>query len=223
MRSVDSCGSVHRVVENLVFFQLFRCGPGRIVRVKRTADDEGNVALGDAAIGSEPLAIETGQIMIVTPHADTVAGIGNDHNIRLNIDGQVELLGRLLAAQDRLDALHGPNESYHIFCAHINKAMNAHKSAKQAMMADKGIGDRTNDLGIAGTEFGVEKILQIDDVIVAVGGAFVLHAMIGDDADNGAKFLESGKAVIQRHVEFERLGMVRRIFVSSSQYGFLDV
>ncbi len=31
-------------------------------------------------------------------------------------------------------------------------------------MADKGIGDRINDLGIAGTEFGVEKIL-LDDVI----------------------------------------------------------
>ena len=54
------------------------------------------------------------------------------------------------------------------------------------MMDDIGIGNRQNDLALACAEFGIECILQIEHIRLAIGGVLVVHAMIGGDDEGDA-------------------------------------
>ena len=57
----------------------------------------------------------------------------------------------------------------------------------------------------------VEQVLQVDDVVAAVGRALVGHTVVADQGDDRAQLLEPRTALVQRRVVGQRLGMVGRV------------
>src|SRR6516162_11056177 len=71
-------------------FQAAARGPFCITLVQRIIQDKWDATLGDATMGSQRMAVESGKVVRGGRRSDARLGITDDHDVAFTIDRQIE-------------------------------------------------------------------------------------------------------------------------------------
>src|SRR3990167_7505948 len=82
--------AVDREVEDLIAPQGASRGGCGVLRTERAVDDERDLALGDAAVGTQTMALEAGQVVVGLGRAYARVGPAHDHHVALSVQGKLE-------------------------------------------------------------------------------------------------------------------------------------
>ncbi|SEG35930.1 hypothetical protein SAMN04488115_104448 [Bosea lathyri] len=108
----------------------------------------------------------------------------------------IEAAANLLAQQRVLDAGQAAQEVANLVMIQIGQDVDTHETAERTMMAHERVGDRADHPCCSNPVARIQPIAEIEDVRRAIGEGQIRHAVIGDDADRGARVDEGPDTLI---------------------------
>ena len=142
-------------------------------------------------MSAQPMTLEAGKIMIDRPGTDHSYLVGQHGDIAFTVQRLLQFPAYGFGRHDFFDARGPLNGLDNPIGLKAFIAINANEPAERAVMADEGIGDRANHAARPLTHGVIKDVLQPDDVGVAILSRLVCHAVISDQRDNGAQFLQA--------------------------------
>ncbi len=157
---------------------------------------------------------QVGQVVLGRGCADHRAAIADHGDIAFAIRRQVEARAHFVLGQRHGDAGGVLDEGDDGLRRGARAAYpDAHETAQRAVVAHESIGYRADHPGLAGAEFGIENVLQVDDLGRAVGLRLIVHAVVGSHADDRAQFGKTADLLVDAAVELVRHRVAGRVLV----------
>ena len=125
----------------------------------------------------------------------------DDDDVALALGRQFKACATLGARQRKLDARHRGKAGKQVGHIHRRRQVSGGKRAQRAVVHDIRIGNGQNHPRHPQPQPAVEHILQINDVGLAVGAVFVVHAVVGGQRHGTTHFFQCGEVWIHHLVK----------------------
>ncbi len=153
---------------------------------------------------AQPVAGKPAEVVLVRPRADRRVGIAHRDEIALPLGRHLVAGGRTFSIEDQRHAGNARRRIHQDLRLHGARRIDAHERPERAVMFDEGIGDWADHAHRARTEPAVQRLLQIDHLRLAVGRAFVVHAVIRHDRHHGTQIEHPPDALVDLAIELIR-------------------
>ena len=203
--------AVEREIENIEIAQPTGRRNFSVFRCQRARQDEWYLPLAKAPMRAQTMAGEARKVVLGTCRSNSGVGITEDDEVGLAIERQLEPTccfgtverkrdpGQLGACRDYAGEIH------------VTAKITADKRAEGAVMAYEGIGDRADHPHGSHPETLVQHILEKDHIGLAARERLVVHAVVGDEPDDGAELGKATYPIVDRAMKGVGHRIARRV------------